>query len=284
MLKLKLKRFACSVVSVAMLTSPIAISPAVAGTGLNDPQVIAIKQQLLAAMAAGATAQVSAQQQQDTAAKQSNDCNDISQRALASAQAVIGRGTPPDPTKIIQQTTCFIDVAMVEIPVVLTGIGFIDGLIRQYLQKFLTGQCTKATNFLGDLQNQALAQLSQSTGAAGLAMGYATTGNINLGALQNAATTLTQGYLANAGANTVSNQFGGGMANGISDVGTAMNSIQRTATSAFCSIGIADAALCPNCTDNPVHANCMGPKPSCGYFPGVQPPLCIDYTNYGVGS
>lgn len=268
-----LKRLACvAMAAVASLMGATAPAPATAQS-LNDPQVLQIKAAMIQAMINGNSAQAAAQAQQDAAARTSAECAAVQAEAQRSAEAKVIRNTPPDPTKVIQNTTCYVDVATVQIPVILTGIPFIDTIIQQYLQRFLTGQCNRSLNFFGTLQNTALAQLRSGGGS--LVLNYAQTGLPNLGALQNAgAANIPPG-------STVPPPNTNSAINGVNDM---FNNLQNTwagsSAMLMCSLGIADATYCPNCLDNPTHANCMGPRPVCD--PVNRPDLVAPYCEGGI--
>lgn len=117
------------------------------------------------------------QNEADQQAKDEQTCTDIEEAAKQAAERKIMRNAPPDPSKIIQNTSCFLDLATVKIPVIMTGMGFIDSIIQQAIQRFMTGVCKKAQNFLGDLQSKAMQQVQSvaGNGVAGLALDYAQT-------------------------------------------------------------------------------------------------------------
>lgn len=288
MLKLNLKRITCAALSAVVLAAPmLATTTASAGVSLNDPAILQIKAAMIQAMQQGTQAQAAQQAQQDQAARSSQDCTDIANEAKNSANAVVTRNQPPDPTKVVQNTTCFVDIATVQIPVIMTGMSFIDSIINSQVQKFLTGACNKAQSFLGDLQSQAMAQLNNATGgAAGLVMGYAQNGtgnlsdlqNIGMGAAQNAINS-TLNSVANTANNAISNAWN-------SQFNNIQTNWQQQSAQMMCGLGIADATYCPNCMDNPTHPSCIGPRPYCGYGTGanLSPPLCQDpYWNQGGG-
>lgn len=292
MLKLDLgvfKRAFFALVCVGLLASPVAQTTAVAAT-VSDPGLAALKASLLKEMSAAAQASTQRQATQDATARASGECSDIDTTARNAAAARISRLSPPDPTKIIQNTTCFVDVATVQIPVILTGIGFIDAIIKEALQRFMTGSCQKASGFLSDLKSSALTQLNSNTGGtANLLLNYANTATAggsttetaigaSLGTLQQSGSSLTSGLLG--GATSVSS--GTGLSDAQTQLSNSMaqisSSYQATAAQFLCSMNIADATYCPTCESNPNHASCLPPRPYCGSaYPNVSPPQCIEY-------
>lgn len=158
------KRLVLGVVLFAFIVGSLAPLAAQA-TYISDPNLIALKQRVIAAATAGdGAAGALAQSERDIQAKQAADCQAVEDNARQSAINSVTRHMPPDPSKFTQNTTCLVDVATVQIPVVLTGIGFIDAIISGAIQRFMTGTCQKATGFLSDLQGSALNQLNSSTG------------------------------------------------------------------------------------------------------------------------
>lgn len=143
---------------VALLASPLSLTVANAGMAMNNPEVLAIKKKVIEAMIAGTEAAVQKQVDLDTDAAASEDCNDLHARAVAIAKETVTASKPPEPSKIIQNSTCFVDLAQFDIPIMVTssGIGFIDAIIDSYIHQFITDGCSAATGFLDDITGGAL--------------------------------------------------------------------------------------------------------------------------------
>lgn len=178
----------------------------------NDPSYIQRQAELAIAKAAGKALQQAVIAARDSEALTSASCTDLDTARRNAALEFYERGQPPDPSKIIQNTTCFIDVAAIKIPVSLTGIGFLDGLISDFGQKMMNGACGKLGSYINDLKNSAMSQISG-------AVSGATGGALNLGQLSAGVITVNVGgqnikliegvdptqQLMNAG-NTLANQ------------------------------------------------------------------------------
>ena len=111
---------------------------------------------------------------EDRKAKEDQICEEMSEVAKDAAKSSIESNMAADPSKIVQNTTCFTDVATVKIPIIMTGYGFIDKIIQSSLQKFMTGACGKAQDFMADLKTKAATEITKTAGAKAskLTMGY----------------------------------------------------------------------------------------------------------------
>lgn len=78
------------------------------------------------------------------AALQSEDCNKIVQSADTAKKEYVARHAAPDPTKVIKNSTCFVDVMNIRIPL-KTGFGMVDSLIGD-LTKLASGSMCSSTN------------------------------------------------------------------------------------------------------------------------------------------
>lgn len=156
---LKLNKFTVVMTTVvALLVSPLSLTVANAGMAMNNPEVLIIKKKVIEAMISGTEAAAQKQVDLDTDAAASEDCNDLHARAAAKAKETVTASKPPEPSKIIQNSTCFVDLAQFDIPILVTssGIGFIDAIIDSYIHQFITDGCSAATGFLDDITGGAL--------------------------------------------------------------------------------------------------------------------------------
>lgn len=163
------------------------VAPSVQAASLwNDPSYIQRQAELVLAQAAGKAAQDAVIAARNSEALTSASCTDLETARRNAALEFYNRGQPPDPSNIIQNTTCFIDVAAIKIPVSLTGIGFLDGLISSFGQKMINGACGKLGSYINDLKNSAMSQISG-------AVAGATGGALNLGQLSAGAISVNVG-------------------------------------------------------------------------------------------
>ena len=132
---------------------------------LNDPDFLQRQAQMIVARQAGLAIQNALVAARDQAAQSSNECTVLAESKKTAALDHMKRGQPPDPSRIIQNTTCFVDLASIKIPVALTGIGFLDGFINMFLSKMVNDSCNKLGTFIADLKSSALSQIANSTGA-----------------------------------------------------------------------------------------------------------------------
>ncbi|MGJ7523510.1 hypothetical protein ACSFA0_23720 [Variovorax sp. LT1P1] len=144
----------------------------------SDPAYIQRQADLTTARRAGVDAEAAAGAVRDAAALASASCTDLDAARKTSALAFMDRGQPPDPSRVIQNSTCFLDVAAFQVPVSLTGIGFLDGLLNNIMTKMVAGACGKLNSYISDLKNSALSQISG-------AIRNATGGALSIGSLDN---------------------------------------------------------------------------------------------------
>lgn len=72
-------------------------------------------------------------------------CAKIDQARKTAAQVFVRNKLPPDPTSVIQNSTCFLDVMDIRIPT--SGFGALDFLINQMGGYLQTSACSNARNF-----------------------------------------------------------------------------------------------------------------------------------------
>lgn len=195
-----------------------------AATGWNDPKFLQEKAELLMARAVGAQLQQTAIQARDAAALSSAECTAISTSARDAAKSYIERGQPISPEKVIQNSTCFLDVMDIKIPVSMTGIGFLDGIIGKLLTKLMSSACSKSMAFINDLKNNAINQLKNGVNGA-LRMDSLTIAGVNVsGTINNSVSGATNTIInnaTNAGSAALTNAYtNGGSGNIFSNGGT----------------------------------------------------------------
>ena len=78
-----------------------------------------------------------------TSARSSKSCTDLKASAKAAAEQSVRNHLPPDPTKVIEKSTCFVSVAKIKIPA--TGYGFADAIVSGLLGMMENG-CANSTN------------------------------------------------------------------------------------------------------------------------------------------
>lgn len=145
-----LRRAACAVVAVAGLA--VWAVPGSAQTLNPSPQQVlnyakqmygAYKAQSNASGYNATVAQLNSQAQSDPA------CAAISTAGINAAQQFVKTAMPPNPTSMIQGSTCFLDIMAIKIPT--TGIGFIDGLIASVVKFAMDKACALTNNFWADM-------------------------------------------------------------------------------------------------------------------------------------
>lgn len=179
-----------------------------AATGWNDPQFLQEKAELLMARATGAQAQQSAIDSRDAAALSSAECTAISTSARDAATAYVSRGQPISPETVIQNSTCFLDVMDIKIPVSMTGIGFLDSIIGSLMSKLMSSACSKSMSFINDLKNSAVNQLTSGINGA-LKMDSLSIAGVNVSGAVNGAVSGQVNGAINGVANGTSPVFGG---------------------------------------------------------------------------
>lgn len=75
-------------------------------------------------------------------AASSPDCDNLMKAKKQAAENHIKNKIPPDPTKTIQNSTCFIDVMNIQIP--MSGIGFLDSVVS-FLGPYVQNSACNAT-------------------------------------------------------------------------------------------------------------------------------------------
>lgn len=98
------------------------------------------------------------------------DCAALGNAGVAQAQASVRASMPPDPTTVIQNTTCFLDVMSIKIPT--TGFGILDFLIGTLNSFLKTTACKASSSYWNNLKaqisggsySQLMSQVFNSTG------------------------------------------------------------------------------------------------------------------------
>lgn len=165
-----------AILTLALTSSAFLMPSAQAASLWSDPAFVQRQAELVIAQTAGKAAQDAVIATRNSDALSSASCTELATARKTSALQFYKRGQPPDPSNIIQNTTCFIDISAIKIPVSLTGIGFLDGLISGFATKMLNNSCGKLGSFITDLKNSALSQI-------GSVVGSTTGGSLNLGQL-----------------------------------------------------------------------------------------------------
>lgn len=186
-----------------------------AATGWNDPQFLREKAELLMARAVGAQLQQAAIQARDAAALSSAECTAIGTAARDAAKSYVERGQPISPESVIQNSTCFLDVMDIKIPVSMTGIGFLDGIIGKLLTNLMSSACSKSMAFINDLKNNAINQLKNGVNGA-LRMDSLSIAGVNVSGTVNNAVSGASNNIINNATNGVTN----GVTNLFSNGGT----------------------------------------------------------------
>lgn len=87
-------------------------------------------------------------------------CDNLMKAKQAAAENDIKNKLPPDPTAVIRNTTCFVDVMNVSIP--MTGISFLDYVVGQ-LGPFIEQQaCNSTSSWWNDMKTKVSAGEYQS--------------------------------------------------------------------------------------------------------------------------
>lgn len=171
-----------------LFTSALSTSMAVSYPSMfSDESAAAAFQSRIVAAEAERTTQAAVMKgavaQRDAAALSSSTCSDLDQARKTQALAWYDRGRPVDPSMIIQNSTCLMDVVKIRIPVSLTGIGFLDGIISTIGNKLLSSACGALQSYITNLKNSAISQISgavsNGTGGA-LNISGITSGNVSV--------------------------------------------------------------------------------------------------------
>lgn len=151
---------------IPLLLSAFICSSAEATNLWSDPAYIQRQAELQIARLDGVSAQKAVTSMRDSEAVSSATCTQLDEARKEAAVAFMERGQPPDPSRVIQNSTCYLDVIGIKIPVALTGIGWLDGVISNVLQKVQAGACGKLNSYVDDLKNNAASQIRNTTGGA----------------------------------------------------------------------------------------------------------------------
>lgn len=281
---MKLKKLMAAMTAAVFIFA--GIPSALALSADTDPVQVAVEDfavklatDLATTKLAGQQAQNAVVVQNDQAALTDPVCQEMESTAVEVAKAYVTAHKPYDPAKIISDTTCFSVIAMIDIPISMTGISFIDSIISGMIQQYLTGACSKATNFLGDLQDSAIQSFNSSTNGSGSMVFNYATNEPTLAQLQASAAAASTAVVTGAAASqgiTLPTSVG-------SDLEAAQFPVRLAARQQGCSWGVPDPELCPACYDNPYHTQCLAPIPYCNAqtWPGLVPPKCTSLYNGG---
>lgn len=202
--------------ALVFLLTPLA---SIAAGGMDDPRLLMEKAELLMARATGAQAQGSAVASRNAQALSAAECTAIEASARDAAAAYVDRGQPVSPGSVIQNSTCFMDILGIKIPVSMTGIGWLDGVISTVASKAMTSACSAGMSYMNDLRSSAVNQIrSGATGA--LQINQLNIGGVNVGSSVNSATSqATNSLISNASnaasATSTSGLFGSSSGSGL---------------------------------------------------------------------
>lgn len=148
-------------VAIVMLILGCQALPTVsfAAAGWDDPRFMQEKAEILMARAAGAQTQQTAISARDAAALNSAECTALETASRDAARDYVERGQPISPESIIQNTTCFLDIAQIRIPVSMTGIGFLDNIIGGLMSRLMTSACSQGMAYMNNLRTSAINQI-----------------------------------------------------------------------------------------------------------------------------
>jgi hypothetical protein len=85
-------------------------------------------------------------------ARSSSDCTQLKTSAAQATQMHVDNNMPPDPTKVIEKTTCYVSVSKTKIP--STGFGFADAIIDSLVNMSDNG-CPQNQNSWASISNAA---------------------------------------------------------------------------------------------------------------------------------
>ena len=88
----------------------------------------------------------------NSGAQSSPDCQALMTAKQNAASNHVRNKLPPDPTTVIQNTTCFLDVMEIQIPT--TGIGFLDAVVGAVTPFLQSTACDSMTSWWGDMQSK----------------------------------------------------------------------------------------------------------------------------------
>ena len=144
---------ACSFCCLAISISAIFIAPALAdGTSTSMEWATALKNVYKSNQtSSNATANNQAINQNGLS---NNNCKSLLQAKQNAASAYVVSRVPPNPTTVIQNSTCFIDVMDIAIPV--TGNSFLDTLVQQFSPFLRSSACQIEGAWWGNMKQQML--------------------------------------------------------------------------------------------------------------------------------
>lgn len=96
----------------------------------------------------------------NTSARAGADCTAMQQSNQKAIQDRVARHVAPDPTKIIETNTCFLDVQSIEIP--KTGWGWADSLVKNLIDSTLKKTCDTAKNLVNPPANTVVSTANQT--------------------------------------------------------------------------------------------------------------------------
>jgi hypothetical protein len=126
-------------VSLCALVRPVLA----AGGSDDDAYYTKMQRELLTQSRATSTAAKEAELRQR--ARASTECDDLKKVSAEAGRRYAEVHTAPDPTKVIESNTCFIDVQSVQIP--STGFGFADQLLKNFMSSNLRNCPNGATSW-----------------------------------------------------------------------------------------------------------------------------------------
>jgi uncharacterized protein (UPF0147 family) len=83
--------------------------------------------------------------QMNQQAATSADCQQMAEAATNAAETYASQTVPPDPTEVIQNSTCYVDIAQIQIPV--TGLWILDTIFSALTQFMRNASCNQTTNY-----------------------------------------------------------------------------------------------------------------------------------------
>jgi hypothetical protein len=99
-----------------------------------------------------ASGTAAAQQQMNSGAQSDPLCNNLNTAKQNAAAGYVENKLPPDPTTVIQNSSCFLDVMDIKIPT--TGFGFLDSFMGNLTPMLQSTACNKSTAFWNTTKNK----------------------------------------------------------------------------------------------------------------------------------
>lgn len=150
-------------VGAAIASAGLCMSASAFASTDDDAFAAAYRQEL--AQKAIANSKTNFEVQSTTQARQNDNCNKLKVVKTNAIQRSVQMHMPSDPTKVVENTTCFQNVLATKIP--STGFGFADQIISSLLSQYAGGGCTKTTNqwsgMVGSVQSGNYQQLFSSS-------------------------------------------------------------------------------------------------------------------------